>query len=141
MDNEKQDYVIIRSYAKTWKIDSRIYAIGNIILPFPITMTEVGYFVISVLLVLLISSVIPPLTAIPSLIRYLVAPIMLTRVVSRQKVDGMNPIKFFGTLIVHLFTNKLYVERFKYHNLRENSKNKLDWWCSRVKLSDTLRRK
>jgi hypothetical protein len=137
-NNENQDYIIIKSYAKTWKIENRIYAIFNFVLPFPVAPREVLYFAVSALVIYVLSQIIPPLTAIPALIRYPVFSALLARVISKQKLDGMNPVKFFGVFIVHLLTKGLFIERFKSYSPRQDSKIKIEWWCSRVKMSDRL---
>jgi hypothetical protein len=143
MDNENinQEGVLIKSYAKTWQIESRIYAIFNFVLPFPVTPWEIFYFALSIAFIAILCALIPPLTAIPALVRYTVLPFLLTRFLARQKVDGMNPLKFFGAFIAHMFTKSLFTERFTYHNPRQDSKNKIDWWCSRVEMSDRLRKR
>jgi len=133
---ENQERIIIKSYSKAWKIENRIYSVGNIKLPRPISPRQLLYFAVVALVIFILSQILPFLKLIPTPIRYAILPIFITWFVNKKKLDGKNPFKFFGKLIIHLFTKGLFIERFTQRNPRENAEIKLNWWCSCVKMSD-----
>jgi len=45
----------IRSYSSIWSVEGILYAVGNVNLPFPMTFSQVGWFVGSFTLLLLLS--------------------------------------------------------------------------------------
>jgi len=123
---------IIKSYSKAWKIEKRIYSIGNIKLPLPIAPRQLFYFALSALAIYILSQIFPPLKVIPTILRYLALPILITWLANKVKPDGKNPFKFFGKLIIHILTINLYRERFKANLPAENNKISLNWWCSYI---------
>lgn len=50
----------IRSYTSIWSVEKVIYAINDLQLPFPITFTQMTWFIVSLFVVILFSNV-PPL--------------------------------------------------------------------------------
>ena len=44
MDNSEQKKVTIYSYSKVWKVEKRIYAIQNLVLPVPIDPWQTAIF-------------------------------------------------------------------------------------------------
>lgn len=131
-----ENRVIIRSYSKVWKVENRIYAIQNIVLPFPINPREILYFGIAAAGVFILGVILPPFKAIPVILRYGAIPIGLTKLLNKKKFDGKSPPKYLAAYIGYLFSRRDYVERFKTHPHRDNEKIKLDWWCSYVPMSD-----
>ena len=68
----------IRSYTSIWSVEKVIYAINDLQLPFPITFTQMTWFVVSLLAVILLANV-PPLSFIDgALLKYLGIPVGVT---------------------------------------------------------------
>ncbi|HCZ1255999.1 TPA: conjugal transfer protein, partial [Staphylococcus aureus] len=53
----------IRSYTSIWSVEKVIYAINDLQLPFPITFTQMTWFIVSLFVVILFGS-LPPLSLI-----------------------------------------------------------------------------
>ena len=51
----------LRTYNKVWKIENRIYAIQNIVLPVPVSPREVLYFFVIAFIILIISNIVHPI--------------------------------------------------------------------------------
>jgi hypothetical protein len=131
--------IVIRSYGKAWKIENRIYAVGNIILPIPINPREILYFSITAVYVYIVGAIFPPLKYIPATLRYVLVPLALTRILEKKKFDGKTPPRYFVSFVKHLTSRKKFTERFRSYDTKQNEKIKLDWWCSYVQMPDRLR--
>jgi len=131
-ENRQNERIVIRPYEKAWKIEGKIYAVLNWVLPFPIEPFEALYFALFAVAIFGLSQLFPVLKYLHVFIRYAAAPFGLTRLVSKIKLDGMNPVRFFGAFIIHLITFRLYVENFETREPGENKKIRLDWWCGNV---------
>jgi len=136
-NNNEQPRILIRPYDKAWKIENRVYAIGNIVLPFPIEPKEILYFFVSAFAVYGLSQIFPPLKNIPVILRYAVMPFGFMKLLVKLKLDGMDSVTFFRTLIVHLFTYRLYTENFREYSSKEYVEVKPDWWCGSVATTET----
>ena len=64
----------LRTYNKVWKIENRIYAIQNIVLPVPVSPREVLYFFVIAFIILIISNIVHPIKIIPSVLRFIMIP-------------------------------------------------------------------
>ena len=53
----------IRSYTSIWSVEKVLYSINDFKLPFPITFTQMAWFVVSVFAVMLLGN-LPPLSFI-----------------------------------------------------------------------------
>ena len=53
----------IRSYTSIWSVEKVLYSINDFKLPFPITFTQMAWFVVSVFAVILLGN-LPPLSFI-----------------------------------------------------------------------------
>lgn len=82
----------IKSYTSIWNVEKVIYAINDLQLPFPITFTQMTWFVVSILFVILFSN-IPPLSFIDgAFLKYLGLPVAITWFMSQKTFDGRNPM-------------------------------------------------
>ena len=62
----------IRSYTSIWSVEKVLYSINDFKLPFPITFTQMAWFVVSVFAVMLLGN-LPPLSFIDgAFLKYLV---------------------------------------------------------------------
>ncbi|WP_101698699.1 TcpE family conjugal transfer membrane protein [Clostridium minihomine] len=122
--------IIIRSYKGAWKIENKIYAIQNIVLPVPINPREIGYFLAVAFSVWIFSNIIPFFEHIPVPLRYLVFPYAMTKFLLKKKLDGKMPQKYFWDWIKYIFTKHKYIERFE-ANSQTNKKLRISWMCSR----------
>ncbi|HAC4846975.1 TPA_asm: conjugal transfer protein [Listeria monocytogenes] len=97
----------IRSYTSIWAVEKVIYAINDLQLPFPITFTQMTWFVVSLLVVILFGSV-PPLSLIDdALLKYLGIPVALTWLMSQKTFDGKKPYGFLKSIITYWLRSKI----------------------------------
>lgn len=127
--NEKEGLTIY-SYSKVWKIEKKIYAIQNIVLPVPIAPYSILYFVLTLLIFTLLSNFLPFLKHVPFVFRFLVIPFGITTFLEKIKFDGKSPIKYLFDYIKYLlFERYTYIERFNERSIVEE-KYKINWKCS-----------
>ena len=97
----------IKSYTNIWSIEKALYAINDLQLPFPLTFSQMAFFVISLLCVMMLSDV-PPLSAIDNVfIKYLAIPVGITWLMSQKTFDGKKPYRFLYSVILFLFRPKV----------------------------------
>lgn len=104
---------ILRSYTKIWDYERKIYAIFDWQLPMPVNPRELGYFGAICLIMKLLSTVVPPIAAIPFLIRYAMIPYGVTQFLLKKKLDGKRPIPYLRDWVLFLFRRGDRVERFQ----------------------------
>ncbi|EJD5807320.1 conjugal transfer protein [Listeria monocytogenes] len=96
----------IRSYTSIWSVEKVIYAINDLQLPFPVTFTQMTWFVFSLLFVILFGN-IPPLSFISgALLKYLGIPVGITWFMSQKTFDGKKPYGFLKSIITYLLRPK-----------------------------------
>lgn len=125
MDNEDK-YVILRTYSKAWKIDRRIYSIEGVKLWFPISTTNAFYFSISMVTSIVLINIVPFYNNLNWIIKFGLVPYLLMKFLTKQKLDGKPPHKFFIDYLVYYFGPKKY-NRFSsistYHKVIKFKKN------------------
>jgi len=121
----------IRPYDKAWRVDNTLYRIGNITLPRGLPLRGIGFFIMSLFAIGVLTMLIPPLTVIPGILRNFMFPLFLAFFLMRQKMDGMAPHTFFFYALRYLATKGQCLERFKAYPLSYHSKAKMRWYCGR----------
>ncbi|HBI1968707.1 TPA: conjugal transfer protein [Enterococcus faecalis] len=97
----------IKSYTSIWNVEKVIYAINDFQLPFPITFTQMTWFVVSILLVILFNHM-PPLSFIDgAFLKYLGLPVAITWFMSQKTFDGKKPYGFLKSILSYFFRSKL----------------------------------
>ncbi|EMS74331.1 hypothetical protein H318_14733 [Enterococcus durans IPLA 655] len=97
----------LKSYTSIWSVEKVIYAINDFKLPFPITFSQMAWFVCSLFTVILLADV-PPLSLIDgALLKYVGIPVGLTWFMSQKTFDGKKPYRFIQTTITYFFRPKL----------------------------------
>lgn len=97
----------IKSYTSIWNVEKVVYAISDIVLPFPITYTQMAWFVATLLVIIMFSDV-PPLSLIDGvLIKYIGLPIGITWFMSQKTFDGKKPFSYMRSLIAYAMRPKL----------------------------------
>lgn len=91
----------IRSYTSIWSVEKVIYAINDLQLPFPITFTQMTWFIVSLFVVIIFGS-LPPLSLIDgALLKYLGIPVVLTWFMCQKTFDGKKPYGFLKSIITY----------------------------------------
>ena len=104
--------IILRTYNTVWKIDRKIYSIEGLKLLFPISINEILYLGVSILISYLLIKFIPFYNKLHFVIKYVVVPFGLMKFLTKQKLDGKLPHKFFYDYIMYKIQPKKY-DRFK----------------------------
>lgn len=127
MENKK---ITIYSYAKVWKVEKKIYNLGNIIFPVPIELWNAVCFAAVVFWVCIFQKIFPVITTIPVIVRLGVIPYGIMYLLRKIKLDGKNPVKYFAGVFVHLLYERyICLERFvSFRGSREHLY--VNWNCS-----------
>lgn len=97
----------IRSYTSIWSIEKVLYSINDFKLPFPITFTQITWFVVSLFLVILFGN-LPPLSMIDgAFLKYFGIPLALTWFMSQKTFDGKKPYGFLKSVMTYLARPKI----------------------------------
>ena len=84
----------IRSYTSIWSVEKVIYAINDFQLPFPITFTQMAWFVVSLFAVIVFAE-LPPLNMIDgAFLKYFGIPVAVTWFMSQKTFDGKETLRF-----------------------------------------------
>lgn len=83
----------IRSYTSIWNVEKVLYAINDVNLPFPVTFTQITWFVLTEFIIILFADV-PPLSMIEgAFLKYFGIPVALTWFMSQKTFDGKKAIQ------------------------------------------------
>lgn len=97
----------IKSYSKVWNVEGTMYAIGDVNLPFPVTYSQIEWFIVSLVLVFIFNDV-PPISLIDNwLIKFFGIPVGMAVLMSKMEFDGKKPVYFIKSYIEFLFRSKL----------------------------------
>lgn len=130
--NEKSDKITILSYSKVWKVEKKIYAIHNLVLPAPVSFGQLGYWGIFILVMLVLSHLSPIINGIPTIVRFILIPYLLTDLFLKRKLDGKSPQKFFVDYMRYLLDKNTYIERFHKERVHRKEENiTINWNCSK----------
>lgn len=88
----------IKSYTGIWNVEKVLYSINDVNLPFPITFTQMTWFVLTEFFIILFGS-IPPLSMIEgAFLKYFGIPVALTWFMSQKTFDGKKPYSFLKSM-------------------------------------------
>jgi len=97
----------VRSYTSIWSVEKVLYAINDLQLPFPITFTQMTWFIVSLFAVMLLGD-LPPLSSIDgAFLKYVGVPAGLTWFMSQKTFDNKKPMGFLRSVINYAITPKL----------------------------------
>ncbi|MGF7105691.1 hypothetical protein M2151_001154 [Lachnospiraceae bacterium PH1-22] len=97
----------VKSYSKIWNIQKVIYGISDFKLPFPLTIEQMGWLVLSLFFVIIFGKY-PPLSWLEgALLKYFGIPIGITWFMSGKTFDGKKPIGFIRSAIMYFVRHKL----------------------------------
>jgi len=132
MGSEKRQRIRIYSYSKVWKKQLKIYSFGNYVLPVPIDLIQIGYLGLAIIISLVICAIVPFLSMLPGILKYVVIPYLISQFLLRKKLDGKNPIKYFIGVLFYTFEKGNFLDRFEEHSDKEGD-IKIYWISSQGK--------
>lgn len=103
---EERSSIILRTYHSVWKVDKKIYSIENIKLWIPVSTNDVLYFGVGLVMVVALGKILPFSDRIPFLIKYGGIPYGIMKFLTKQKLDGKLPHKFFKDYVIYLLSPK-----------------------------------
>ena len=122
--------ITLYSYHKIWKIEKKIYAIQNIVLPIPIDPWELLYFGATWVVCNVIFGLLPGVSNIPVMIRSIMLPIAISKFLMTKKLDGKNPLRYMLGVITFLFVEQGKSVEFFQTTPDKEATIKLTWNCS-----------
>ncbi|CCL23633.1 conjugal transfer protein [Clostridioides difficile] len=97
----------IKSYTGIWNVEKVIYAINDFQLPFPVTFTQMTWFVLTLFIIILFGK-LPPLYMIEGVfLKYLGIPVFITWFMSQKTFDGKKPYGFLKSIILYSLRSKI----------------------------------
>jgi len=94
-------------------VEKKIYTIQNFKLPIPVNLYAAIYFFIFALLMLFIGRLLPFLSIIPPILKYVLVPYIISKYMRQKKLDGKKPWKYAFDYIIYMCTKDNIYERFK----------------------------
>ena len=122
--------ITLYSYHKIWKIEKKIYAIKNIVLPIPIDPWELLYFGATWVVCNVIFGLLPGVSNIPVMIRSIMLPFAISKFLMTKKLDGKNPLRYMLGVITFLFVEQGKSVEFFQTTPDKEATIKLTWNCS-----------
>ena len=122
--------ITLYSYHKIWKIEKKIYAIQNIVLPIPIGPWELLYFGATWVVCNVIFGLLPGVSNIPVMIRSIMLPFAISKFLMTKKLDGKNPLRYMLGVITFLFVEQGKSVEFFQTTPDKEATIKLTWNCS-----------
>ena len=84
-----------------------IYAINDFQLPFPVTFSQMAWFVVSLFVVILFGE-LPPFNMIDgAFLKYFGIPVAFTWFVSQKTFDGKKPYSYIKTMVLYALRPKV----------------------------------
>lgn len=103
---ERIDYMKkIRSYTSIWSVEKVLYSINDFRLPFPITFTQMTWFVVSLFAVMMPTC--PSFHDRGAFLKYFGIPVAFTWFMSTKTFDGKKPYGFLKSVIAYALRPKL----------------------------------
>lgn len=96
----------IRSYTSIWSVEKVLYSINDLTLPFPISFTQMTWFVLTLFLMILLGHVFPLSLIDGAFLKYLGIPFVCTWFMSQKTFDGKRPYSFLKSFITYTFRRK-----------------------------------
>lgn len=122
--------ITLYSYHKIWKIEKKIYAIQNIVLPIPIDPWELLYFGATWVVCNVIFGLLLGVSNIPVMIRSIMLPFAISKFLMTKKLDGKNPLRYMLGVITFLFVEQGKSVEFFQTTPDKEATIKLTWNCS-----------
>lgn len=97
----------IKSYTGIWNVEKVLYAINDFNLPFPVTFTQITWFVMTEFIIILLGD-LPPLSMIEgAFLKYFGIPVALTWFMSQKTFDGKKPYSFLKSMLTYAVRPKI----------------------------------
>lgn len=123
----------LRTHSKAFEAENKIYALQNIRLPVPVAVSALLYFLLTCIVVFMLSKIFPIITDIPIIkepvIRFGALPYFVTTFMRKKKFDGKPPHIFLKDYIAFIFKKNNNLEFFRVPERQSKDVIKLKWNC------------
>lgn len=99
---------IIKNYSNVWNSERMIYALNDLVLPRPVSMTQIFWILFFFLLSLFLKGIPPFIFQDSILMNHVAIPMFLAWFVSRKRLDGKRPYNYLKSYILYLVTPRTY---------------------------------
>lgn len=124
-----ENKIKINSYYKVWRIERKIYSIGNIHLPAPINPNDAISFLGVVFVIYILQRFLPFIAGLHFGLKYIALPFIISKYLMKKKLDGKNPISYLAGLTIYFCTEfGTYLEVFEKYRDKELQYNH-NWDC------------
>lgn len=97
----------VKSYTGIWNVEKVLYSINDFNLPFPITFSQMAWFVITEFIIILFAD-LPPLNLIEgAFLKYIGIPVAITWFMSQKTFDGKKPYSFLKSIVAFAIRPKV----------------------------------
>ena len=111
MEEKARVQITIPSYQTVFNYEKRIYSFMNIVLPMSVAYSDLAYFAVTELVMILLHSILGPPALVPAgtwfVLAFVGAPAAVTKFGRKVRLDGKNTAIFI----------KDYIEFFFYRNM------------------------
>lgn len=97
----------IKSYTSIWNVEKVLYSLSDLQLPFPVTFTQIAWF-IAVLFLVIVFGDMPPFSMTDNvLLKYVVIPVGTAWFMSKKAFDGKKPYSFLKSVLAFALRPKI----------------------------------
>ena len=97
----------VKSYTGIWNVEKVLYSINDFNLPFPITFSQMAWFVLTEFIIIFFAD-LPPLNMIEgAFLKYFGIPVALTWFMSQKTFDGKKPYSFLKSMVTYAMRPKV----------------------------------
>lgn len=97
----------VKSYTGIWNVEKVLYSINDFNLPFPITFSQMAWFVMTEFIMILFAD-LPPLNLIEgAFLKYFGIPVALTWFMSQKTFDGKKPYSYLKSMAAYAMRPKV----------------------------------
>lgn len=107
-----EEHVVLRTYGSVWNIERKIYHIEGLKLLVPLATNEVIYIIVSLIVSIFLIKVVPFYNRLNWIIKFVIVPYGLMKFLTKQKLDGKYPHKFFVDYMIYRLGPKK-IDRFQ----------------------------
>lgn len=97
----------VKSYTGIWNVEKVLYSINDFNLPFPITFSQMAWFVLTEFVIILFAD-LPPLNLIEgAFLKYFGIPVAVTWFMSQKTFDGKKPYSYLKSMAAYAMRPKV----------------------------------
>lgn len=93
----------LKDYSSIWNVEHIIYALNDVNLPFPLTLSQISWFVGAWIVTLVFKNVFPLVLIDNTLMKHIVLPAGIAWIMSQKTFDGMKPLTFICSVFGYIF--------------------------------------